>query len=122
MRLDNLGELGIFRQEAVAGVNRIGAGNFSRRQDARLFEIAFRRWRGTDTDAFVGKAHGHGVTVGFRMDDDRLQSHFLARAVDAQRNLAAVGDQDFADVAWFGHDYSIRTSGSPYSTGWEFCT
>jgi hypothetical protein len=31
------------------------------------------------------------------MDRDGLDAHFMARAVDAQRDLAAVGDQQFLD-------------------------
>jgi hypothetical protein len=44
-----------------------------------------------------------------------------AGAVDAQRDLAAIGDQEFLD----GHGaapYSITTSGWSNSTGWPFST
>ena len=31
------------------------------------------------------------------MDRDRLDAHFVAGAVDAERDLAAIGDQDLLD-------------------------
>jgi hypothetical protein len=39
----------------------------------------------------------HGVGVGGGMHRDRLDAHFVAGAVDAQRDLAAIGDQDLLD-------------------------
>ena len=37
----------------------------------------------------------HGVGVGGGMDGDGADAHLAAGAVDAERDLAAVGDQDF---------------------------
>jgi hypothetical protein len=31
------------------------------------------------------------------MDCDRLDAHFMARTVDTQRDLAAIGDQDLVE-------------------------
>ena len=39
----------------------------------------------------------HGVGVGGGMDRDRGDAQFLAGAQDAQRDLAAVGDQDLVE-------------------------
>ncbi len=58
-------------------------------------QIALRGRRWPDADAFVGKAHMHRVGVGRRMDRDRGDAHLLAGAIDAERDLAAIGDQDF---------------------------
>ncbi len=70
--------------------------------------------------ALVGEAHVHRVGVGGRMDCDRLDAHLVARAVDAQGNLAAVGDQEFFD----GHGVAqpMVNSGWSNSTGWLFST
>ena len=79
----HFGKLGVLRQEAVAGVDCIGAGDFGGRQDAGFLEVAFRRRRRSDADAFVSQAHRHRVAVSLGMDDHGHQSHFLARTVDA---------------------------------------
>ena len=39
----------------------------------------------------------HGVGVGGGMHRDGLDAHLLAGAVDAQRDLAAIGDEDFIE-------------------------
>ena len=93
----HFGELGVLRKESVSRVNRVGIGDLCGGEDARFLQVAFRRGRRADADAFVSKAHGHGITVGLRVHDHRRDAHFLAGAVDAQGNLAAIGDKDFLD-------------------------
>ena len=39
----------------------------------------------------------HRVGIGGRVHRDRLDAHLVAGAVDAQRDLAAVGDQQLLD-------------------------
>ena len=39
----------------------------------------------------------HGVGVGGRMHRDRLDAELLAGAQHAQRDLAAIGDQDLGE-------------------------
>ncbi len=41
----------------------------------------------------------HGVGVGRGMDGDRRDAQFLAGALDPQRDLPAVGDEDFVEHA-----------------------
>src|ERR1700744_3092633 len=53
----------------------------------------------------------HGVGVGGGMDRDGGDSHLLAGAVDAERDLAAIGDEDFLE-----HQARI-SSDWPNSTG-----
>src|SRR3954454_19659190 len=50
------------------------------------------------------------------MDGDSRDAQFLSGAQHAQRDLAAVGDQDLVE------HYSMTISGSPYSTGWPSST
>ena len=117
MALDDLGELGVFAEEAIAGMDRVGVGDLGRRDDVGDVEIAVLGRRRADADRFVGQPDVHRIGVGGRMDRDRLDAHLMAGAMDAQRNLAAVGDQQFLD----GHcdAYSMTTSGWSNSTGWE---
>ena len=91
----NFGKARIFRQEAVAGMHRIGAGDFAGREQRGHVEVAVFRRRRADAHALVGKPHMHGVGVGRRMDRDRRDAKFLARAQDAQCDFAAIGYQDF---------------------------
>ena len=76
-------------------MNGVGAGDFRRSDDGGDVQVGFRRRRGTDADALVGQTHMHGVGVGGRMYGDGGDAHFLARAIDAQRDFPAIGDEDF---------------------------
>ena len=93
--LDDLGELGVLRQEAIAGMDRFGAGDLAGGDDGGDVEIGLGGGGRPDADAFIGQAHMHGVGVGGGMDRDGGDAHFLAGAVDAKRDLAAIGDEDF---------------------------
>ena len=59
----------------------------------------------------------HGVGVGGRMDRDGLDAHFMAGAVDAERDLAAIGDQQLFNGHKRMRPYSMTISGWSYSTG-----
>ena len=96
----------------------LSAGDLAGGDDRGDVQIALRRRRRADADAFVGKTNVHGLGVGLGVDGDRGDAHLLARAVNAQRDLAAVGDEDFFEHA----RYSITTRGSPNSTGWASST
>ena len=95
--LQDLGEARVLRQEAVAGMDGVGAGDLAGGEQARDVEIALGRRRRADADALVGQAHVHGVGVGRRMHRDRGDADFLAGALDPERDLAAVGDQDLVE-------------------------
>jgi hypothetical protein len=62
-------------------------------------EIALRGGRGPDADRLVGQLHVLGVSIGLGIDDDRLDAHLAAGALDSQRDLAAIGDQDLLEHA-----------------------
>ncbi len=94
---EDLGEAGVLRQEAVAGMHGVGAGDLAGGQQARNIEIAFGGGRRPDAHALVGKADVHGVGVRGRMHGDGGDAELLARALDAQCNLSPVGDQDFVE-------------------------
>ena len=67
---EDFGEAGIFRQEAVAGMHRVGAGDLAGREQRGNVEVAVLRRRRADADALVGEAHMHGVGVGGGMHRD----------------------------------------------------
>ena len=94
VRLDDFGELRILAQEAITGVNRIGMGNFGCSDDRGDVEIAVGRRRRTDADSVIGQPHVHRIGIGGGVHRDRLDPHLMRSAVDAQRDFAAIGDQN----------------------------
>ena len=97
MQFDDLGELRILAEEAVAGVDRVGVDDLGGRDDVGDVQIGIGRRGRADAHGFVGKADVHRIGVGGRMDGDRLDAHFVAGAMDPERDLAAVGDQQLFD-------------------------
>jgi len=97
MRFDDFGKPGIFRQEAVAGVDRIALGDFGSRDDVGDVEIALTSRRRADADRVIGQPDVHRIGIGGGVHRDRFDPHFMRRTVDAQRNFAAIGDQDTLD-------------------------
>jgi hypothetical protein len=93
----NFRKLGVFRQEAVARMHRIGARDLAGGQDLRNVEIAFAGIRRANTHAFVRQAHMHGVCIGSGMHRDRTDAQFFASAHHAQGDLTTVGDQNFLE-------------------------
>ena len=91
-----LREFGIFRQEAVAGMHRLGAGLSRRFDHAFDVEIAVARPRRPEQHGLVGHGDMHGVAVGLGIDRDGAQAHGAGGADDAAGDLAAVGDQERA--------------------------
>src|SRR3546814_9135265 len=55
MRFDDLGETFVFGQEAIARMDRVGAGDLGRRDDRGDVEIAVFRRRRPDAHRLVGK-------------------------------------------------------------------
>ena len=93
MRFHDLGEFGVFAQETIAGMDRVRAGDFGGRDDRCDVQIAVARGGRPDADRLVGEPHMHGVGIGGGMDRDRLDAHFMAGAMDAERDFAAIGDE-----------------------------
>ena len=95
MFFENFGEPGVFRQETVAGMYRIGTGDFARRHNGGDVEITVRgRWR-ADANALVGQAHMHGRRVSGGVNRDRLHAQLAAGAQHTKRNFTTVGYEDF---------------------------
>ena len=93
--LDALGEVSVFRQEAIAGMNGFSVCDFCGADDGRHRQIALRRGGGADTHRLIGQLHVFGFTIRLRVDDDGLDAHFSARALYAERDFTAVGNENF---------------------------
>ena len=114
--LDALGEIGVLRQEAVARMDRDRVGHLGGADDGRHVQIGERRLRRPDANGLVGEQHVLGVEVGGGMHRHGLDAELAAGPQNAERNLAAVGDDDFLDH----RGYSMTNSGWPNSTGSPF--
>ena len=79
-------------------MDRVGARDLGGGDDSRDVEIAIRS-RGGGPMQIASSASRTCIAsaVGGRMHRDRLDPHFVAGAVDAQRDLAAIGDQELLD-------------------------
>ena len=94
------GQFGVFRQEAVAGVDRVGAGLLGDADDLVDRQIRPDRMAYlTDLVRLVGLEPVQGVAVLIRIDRDRRDAHLVGGPERADRDLPAVGDQDFRDHA-----------------------
>src|SRR5215831_4233178 len=71
-----------------------------------------------DADILVGEAHVKRALVSLRVHSDRLDTELTARKDDAERDLAAVRDQDLLEH----YRTLIAKRRSPYWTGWPFST
>ena len=103
-RLADFGEVGALGQEAVAGMDRVGAGDFGGADDRRHVEVALGAARRADADVLVGEAHVQRVLVGLGIDGDGLDAELAAGTDDPQGDLSAVGDEDFLEHASGGLD------------------
>ncbi len=93
--VEDFGEARVLGQKAVARMHGVGAGDLAGGEQRRDVEVAVARGRRADADALVREPHMHGVGVGGRMHRDGRDAEFLAGAQHAQRDLAAIGDEDF---------------------------
>ncbi len=92
--LDCLGEHRAFREKAVTGMYRVGPGPCSRVEQAIDRQVALGGRRRADGHGLVGRPHVGRRAIGRGVDGDGLESLFMAGADDAERDLAAIGDED----------------------------
>ena len=93
----HLRERVVLGQEAVAGVDRVAAGDERGGQDVGRGQVAAARLRGPDADRLVGELDGARVAVRLAVGHDRADAQAAAGAQDAQGDLAPVGDEDAAE-------------------------
>ena len=88
------GNLGLLRQKAIAGVERLGAGGRCRLDDSIDAQVAFRGRRRPNVHRLVGQADVQRIGVRIGVDGHRFDAQLAVRADYADGNLAAVGDKD----------------------------
>ncbi|MCY1423665.1 hypothetical protein D9M71_393850 [compost metagenome] len=89
------GECGVFREEAVTGMDRRGAAGFGDGED--FIDRQVRAGGGAFPEAvrLVGLQDVQAGRVGFRVNGDPLHVQFTQGPQDAAGNGATVGNQDF---------------------------
>ena len=92
MLCTDLGELGIFGQESIAWVNRVGIGDLCRGYYIRNLKIRKVAGRWANTNGFIGEAHMQTLGIGSRVYCHGLNAHFLTGANNAQSDLTPVGN------------------------------
>ncbi len=92
-----LGEVGVLRQEAVAGVNRVGAGLLGGLQQLAEVEVGLRRGLTTQREGLVGQLDVRSVGVRLGVDRHAGQTGVLGRADHPHRDLTAIGDENLGD-------------------------
>ena len=95
--LAHFGEVGVLRQQSVAGMHRVDVGDLRRADDRGNIQITQRELRRPDADGLVGKAHGQRVAVGLAVNRNGADAQLLARANHAQGNLSAIGNQNLLE-------------------------
>ncbi len=98
-RLDLGRELGIFRQEAVARVDCPRSRDLRGVEDGRLVQVALPRGGWADAQGLVRLRHIRRCSIGLGIHGDGAQAQAAAGALDAQGDLAAIGDQDGVEHA-----------------------
>ena len=100
---DRPGEVGVLREEPVAGVHRVRPGLQRHRDDLVDVQVGLRAGRPGQRIRLVCHLDVQRVQVGFGVHRDAGQAGVTARPDDTHRDLAAVRDQDLAQrrPPWF---------------------
>ena len=85
---------GVFREEAVAGMDGLHVGDLGGADDAADLEIALGGGGRADADGLVGQVEIGGAAVGLAEDGHDLDAQIAAGADDPQGDLTAIGNQD----------------------------
>ena len=110
---------GVLRQEAVAGVDRVGAAGGGSAQHGVDAEVAFAHRRRADAQRLVGLLHMQRAGVGLAVHGHRAVAFGARGADDAAGDLAAVGDKHRAEGgAAHGRAAHHRLTSAPRRSCW----
>ena len=104
-----LGKIGIFRQEAVAGVNGVRPDQGGGTHQIGHVQITVPGWSGTDTIRLIGQFHMQRILVSFGIDGSRGNSQFAASPNHTNRDLSTVGDEHLFKQAAISSAHSVFT-------------
>ena len=92
-----LRERGVLGEEAVAGVDRVGAGLAGDVEQLVLHQVGVAGGRAAERVGLVGDLDVQRVAVGVGIHGDRADPAVRARPRDAHGDLATVGNEDLGD-------------------------
>ncbi len=92
-RVAGADEAGVFRQEAVAGVNRPGAALLRNGDELVDVQIGLAGAAFTQRIGFVGLVHVGRIAVGVGVYHDALDAEGVQRSQDTRGNGPAIGNQ-----------------------------
>ena len=95
--LQRLGEGGVLRQEAIAGMHGVRAGPADRLDDFLDDDIGLRGRGGADMHGLVGHGDMQRAAIRVGIDGDGRNAELLRGLDDPAGDLAAIGDQDFLE-------------------------
>ena len=94
---DGLGEVGVLRQEAVAGVDRVRPGLRGGVEKLAEVQVRLRRRLAPQRERLVRQPHVRRVGVGLGVHSHAFQPCVPCRPDHSDRDLAAVGDEHLGD-------------------------
>jgi hypothetical protein len=107
-----LGELGVLGEEAVAGVDTVGACRARRPDHLVEVEVGLGRRGAAQRERLVGQPHERGIAVGVRVHGDARDPGVATGPDDSDCDLPAVGDEDLAQ-ARHGRPPGVACPGGP---------
>ena len=93
----DLGEGGVFREKSIARVDGLRAASPRGLEDGVAAQVAVARGGGADAVGLVGHGDVQRAGIGVGKHRDRGDAEASRRADDAAGDLAAIGDQQFAE-------------------------
>src|SRR4051794_8898687 len=88
--LAHVGEVRVFREEAVSGMNGIHVRDLGRADDSIDAKVAFAAGAFANANCLISELHVHGVGVGFGVDRHRADVQLLAGANDPHGDFTTV--------------------------------
>jgi hypothetical protein len=96
---------GVFREETVTRMNRVGACEFRGGEKRVDVEVTFLRRGRPDADGFVRLLHVQRAGVGVAEHRDGTIAEAFRRAGNPAGDLAAIGNENFAEL---NHELVVR--------------
>ena len=90
---DGARKVRVFREEAVSGVNGLGAGALRNVDELGDVEVGVAGGCAAERKCLIREANVRGVAIGIRVDGDGREPRVFAGADDANCDLSAVGDE-----------------------------
>src|SRR5262249_19625992 len=94
---DGAGEVRVLGEEPVPGMDGLGTAARDHVDDGVRVQVALRSRLAAERVRLVGVPHVRGVAVELGVHGDRRHAELAARAHDADRDLASVGDEQLAE-------------------------